>query len=240
MSNPESGADPSYAIAIDETDTHPTSSPDTDLDMLDSDSDEDGGMQLDDAPPATLFQNLMRREGHLADSDTHTLTQMRGDGEFEAPSSIVNILLVLLIYILVSPCCLLRPQTHYLPIPVQLQSHQLTRLESDFTIHPPNPFSSTPNPHNTPSHSALRHYQVLNQEEGKDLNQETVPPPVRRTRLREEQHAAMSVLNDWELLVAYALNNRRVSLSRKPASTSLVCSSCKKAYIDLTGHLCGT
>lgn len=83
--------------------------------------------------------------------------------------------------------------------------------ENDFTTRPINPHASTPNVHNTPSQPGNRN----------DPDLAFLPPrdrsPARPRRLRtkghlnEEQHAALAVLSNWELLVTHALNSHRVS-----------------------------
>ncbi|KAJ5569551.1 uncharacterized protein N7459_008981 [Penicillium hispanicum] len=158
MSNPHGttgGANPSDAIALDETDTDSASITGHDL-QLDSDS-EDGGMQIDTQPDENLFARLMQERAAV--SDTQNLMLSRSD-------------------------------------------------DSDFSIHPPDPFSTTPNPHNAPIHSAPREAQGQDQEDPSH-DQERPPALARRNRLREEEHAALSVLNNWELLVSHAINSRR-------------------------------
>lgn len=94
--NTASGANPSHAIPIDETDTDSISSSDTNLN-LGSDS-EDGGMQLDDPPQnVALFRQLMRQEEHV-DSDTHALMLTRGDGTFTLPPTNLHIIICLRIF----------------------------------------------------------------------------------------------------------------------------------------------
>ncbi|KAF7713511.1 Uncharacterized protein PECH_003322 [Penicillium ucsense] len=82
------------------------------------------------------------------------------------------------------------------------------RNENDFTTRPVNPHSSVPNAHNTPSQPGHRGYF------GHFPAQQNRPQPQpRRLRtkghLTEEQHAALAVLSNWELLVTHALNNHR-------------------------------
>ncbi|KAJ6125684.1 hypothetical protein N7523_003304 [Penicillium sp. IBT 18751x] len=62
--------------------------------------------------------------------------------------------------------------------------------ESNFTTHAPNPDSISISPRPA-GHRPREIY-----------------PPARK-RFREEDHAALAVLNDWELLVTYAINSRR-------------------------------
>ncbi|KAJ5666410.1 uncharacterized protein N7477_008858 [Penicillium maclennaniae] len=62
--------------------------------------------------------------------------------------------------------------------------------ESNFTTHAPNPDSISISPRPA-GHRPREIY-----------------PPARK-RIREEDHAALVVLNDWELLVTYAINSRR-------------------------------
>lgn len=81
--------------------------------------------------------------------------------------------------------------------------------ENDFTTRAINPHSSISNAHNTPSQPGHR------DDLGFPPDQQDRPRPrPRRLRtkdyLTEEQHAALSVLSNWELLVTHALNNHRV------------------------------
>ncbi|EPS28238.1 hypothetical protein PDE_03184 [Penicillium oxalicum 114-2] len=82
------------------------------------------------------------------------------------------------------------------------------RDENDFTTRAINPHSSISNAHNTPSQPGHR------DDLGFPPDQQDRPRPrPRRLRtkdyLTEEQHAALSVLSNWELLVTHALNNHR-------------------------------
>ncbi|KAF3394259.1 hypothetical protein F1880_004741 [Penicillium rolfsii] len=83
------------------------------------------------------------------------------------------------------------------------------RDENDFTTRAINPHSSIPNAHNTPSHLGNRDEPSL----GFYSQQERVRARPRRLRtqghLTEEQHAALAVLSNWELLVTHALNSHR-------------------------------
>ncbi|KAJ5444692.1 uncharacterized protein N7458_008564 [Penicillium daleae] len=85
------------------------------------------------------------------------------------------------------------------------------RDENDFTTRAINPHSAVPNVHNTPSQPGNRNDH--------DTSLEFLPTrdrfPARPRRLRtkghlsEEQHAALAVLSNWELLVTHALNSHR-------------------------------
>ncbi|KAJ6135565.1 hypothetical protein N7512_000725 [Penicillium capsulatum] len=73
--------------------------------------------------------------------------------------------------------------------------------DTEFTTHPPNPFGRVPNGHNVP----LRpdHENPTDEDEEDEDENLPDPDPFRlrmRTRMREEEHAALSILNDWELL----------------------------------------
>ncbi|KAJ5175903.1 uncharacterized protein N7482_001780 [Penicillium canariense] len=74
------------------------------------------------------------------------------------------------------------------------------RDENDFTTHAINPHSGAPNRHNTPSQPGNRD----------NLGPRPRPRRLRtRANLTEEQHAALAVLSNWELLVTHALNSHR-------------------------------
>jgi hypothetical protein len=83
-------------------------------------------------------------------------------------------------------------------------------VENDFTTRAINPHSSIPNAHNTPSQPGNRDGPSL----GFYPARERPRPRPRRLRtqghLTEEQHAALAVLSNWELLVTHALNSNRV------------------------------
>ncbi|CEJ53805.1 hypothetical protein PMG11_00146 [Penicillium brasilianum] len=84
------------------------------------------------------------------------------------------------------------------------------RDENDFTTRAVNPHSAVPNAHNTPSQPGNRDDPSLGFYPPRERHRATRPRRLRTDgHLSEEQHAALAVLSNWELLVTHALNSHR-------------------------------
>lgn len=176
------GTSPSHAIHID-TDT--ASDTEQGQGIQDFDSDSEGGMQLD--PPEPVFQL-----GGEIEFDARVTGETRDSKSFFF-AAFGGFFLKIPLCSSSSPDFLISRLMSTFPSYVSPTTRaKLTAFkDSDLTTLAPNPNNHLSSARPTPG-------------------EDKPPPPRTRTRMREEEHAALVVLNDWELLVTYALNSRRV------------------------------